>query len=673
MRRSVLFVENTPAWALRLRTTGLAIGAACALSILGGADDLAAQTNPAPTAKRSTATGSRPGTYPQTQQKRTTPSSMPNSTPGMHRPGQSPAAKPTGVPAAQGQAQSQSAAVDPATIKIEAAGLKGVTPGVSTVEQMKAAWGAPKQTQTTQGTTRYGYEITGFKQVDVYSRGNVVSYILVTFQNTFPPDVVATQLKFTGLEPVLVYDDAGKPMGQVFPERGVVFSFDPKSPSIAVSQLLLEGINAEEFVVRAESRWVNRPQASLSDVNEALRRDPNHDRGHFVRAQILATHHQPSEALTAIERAINLENGKPEYHLLKAKVLMELGRHNDAVAVVNQVLTGNKVSPQLVARAQCLQGDLWSDGPSRDLKQALQAHMQAIETASTAISSKNSTVRREAKRVLVDAHLAAANDIALGSWNKKETIIPKWLTKAGEATDDLVKNEGADTNLRFEVARRTVAIAAAASGKVDATPATTSLQTLGNRLISSSNDPLYKSRIAWHMAEGLYDAMQDCHARGQAGAATQLGQTALRELALVSPKPDAHDYLVGQIYYRLGAEQAVFHNDHAAAVGWYNKAAPLLEKPLAIASANEIARQGESFISMGVSYWQIGDKQKAVDYTSEGVHLVEQAVGDGLADKAQLEVPYANLANMHRELGDSNSSKKFADMATRIKTETRQR
>jgi hypothetical protein len=295
-------------------------------------------------------------------------------------------------------------------------------------------------------------------------------------------------------------------------------------------------------------------------------------------------------------------------------------------------------------------------------------HMAAIETADAVAADRNAVVRREAKRVLVDAHLGAAHDIALGQWNKKEVVVPKWLVKAGEATDDLVRNEGADPQLRFDVARRTLAIAAATQGKVDAVQAAAELQTLGAKLLAATSDRLSRSRIAWELAQGLHDAMQDAHNRGQAGLAPVLGQAALKHLATVTPQRAEHDYLLGQIWYRLGAEQAVFKEDHKAAITCYAKAIPLLEKPLPPTCQAENARQGEAFISMGVSYWQANDRRRGVELTGEGVHLVEQAVRDGLADKLQLEIPYANLSNMHRELGDATSSQKYADMASRLKT-----
>lgn len=573
---------------------------------------------------------------------------------------------------AAGQTAADSTAARQPKTGIDAAGLKGITPGKSTVDQLKTAWGEPKQTRGGDGVVEFTFEIPGFERVEVYAENNIVSYIVVKFAQPFPPNVVAKQLKFDGLEPVVIYDDAGKPMGQAFPERGVVFSFDAKSPTATVDQLLLEGINAEQFVARAESRMAARPQAALADLEEALARDAKHHRGHYLRSRILATHGQPTEALAAIEQAIHAQPGNAQYRLAQADVLMKLGRFDEAERVVRDTIATHQPEPHLKARALCLQGELATHGANRNVKDALKHHMQAIEVADGAATDSKASVRREAKRVLVDAHLGAAHAIALGQWNKKETVVPKWLIKAGEAATDLVKNEGAESRLKFEVARRALVAIAASQGTVDGSRVTQDFQSLGNRELAAAGDPLAKARLEWELAQGLYEGMQEAHARGQAGIVTVLGESAIEHLAKVAPRRTEHDYLLGQIYYRLGAENAVFRNDHATAVKFYAKAIPLLEKPLPVSCVADTSKHGEAFISMGVSYWQQGEQRKALELTGEGVHLVEQAVKDGLAETAQLEIPYANLANMHRELGDATNSRKYADMASRLKDGSRQ-
>ena len=75
------------------------------------------------------------------------------------------------------------------------------------------------------------------------------------------------------------------------------------------------------------------------------------------------------------------------------------------------------------------------------------------------------------------------------------------------------------------------------------------------------------------------------------------------------------------------------------------------------------------FISMGVSFWKAGKHEQALKLTSEGVHLFNGAVDQGLIDRSQLEIPYSNLASMHHALGNTAASKEFAELANRLKVD----
>ena len=54
---------------------------------------------------------------------------------------------------------------------------------------------------------------------------------------------------------------------------------------------------------------------------------------------------------------------------------------------------------------------------------------------------------------------------------------------------------------------------------------------------------------------------------------------------------------------------------------------------------------------MGVTYWQIGEKDHAIDLTLNGAELVEKAVDGGVLPKKSLAVPYGNLADDVRAAG----------------------
>jgi hypothetical protein len=125
-------------------------------------------------------------------------------------------------------------------------------------------------------------------------------------------------------------------------------------------------------------------------------------------------------------------------------------------------------------------------------------------------------------------------------------------------------------------------------------------------------------------------------------------------------------YMFGRLYFRIGSIYAVRKQDHAKAVAWFERAAPLLERPLPDAVAADRGRQGETLVSMGVSYWAVGKRERAMQLTDAGCRYMQTAVADGSLTTVALGVPDANLAAMHRQLGDDVAGKRYAEMATRV-------
>jgi hypothetical protein len=68
-------------------------------------------------------------------------------------------------------------------------------------------------------------------------------------------------------------------------------------------------------------------------------------------------------------------------------------------------------------------------------------------------------------------------------------------------------------------------------------------------------------------------------------------------------------------------------------------------------------------VSIGVSYWQIGEKDRALDLTLNGATMTQQAVDRGVLPKSSLAVPYGNLATMYKQLGQVGDAAKYAELA----------
>jgi hypothetical protein len=125
-------------------------------------------------------------------------------------------------------------------------------------------------------------------------------------------------------------------------------------------------------------------------------------------------------------------------------------------------------------------------------------------------------------------------------------------------------------------------------------------------------------------------------------------------------------FLLGRMYYRIGSLHAVQRRDHATAVTWYEKAVPMLNRPLPPSQANLQGRYGEWLVSMGISFWEVGRREDALKLTDEGTRHVEEAVGKNQLDRQALSVPYSNLSAMHSQLGHDTEAEQFAELAAKL-------
>jgi tetratricopeptide (TPR) repeat protein len=323
------------------------------------------------------------------------------------------------------------------------------------------------------------------------------------------------------------------------------------------------------------------------------------------------------------------------------------------------------------ARATCLVGDLLASGPKPDFKKALALHMQALQSADSLCSDPHPAIRVAAKEVKVDAFLGAAHDIAWGEWKDKATAVPRWLDSAKAVAEDLAGNEGGSQEQLFHVHARALAAYVGMRSDVDPAPTANAIVETGEKLIAAARDSGRKARLQWELGMALYDAVQVCQMRSETDNALKFGEVAAAYLAdAVKVKPStASGYLLGRLYFRLGTLYSMQKRDYKAAVAWFDKAVPLLERAAPEDLGGDLGRQGEAFVGMGVSYWEIGQREQGVALTKNGIKWMEQAAKQGTLERSTLAKPYSNLAAMHRKLGDDASADHFHEMADRVKSE----
>lgn len=554
--------------------------------------------------------------------------------------------------------------------KLEPVDFNGILLGESTAEEVLKAWGEPIRRTGAGNDLRLNYKLEPFDSIDVTFFDNKAQAIVIELGEKFPPAEIVKELSLNEADAVTVDDAAGQALGLVFPERGVSLRFETDGSSgPVVATIGLDRISARPFVLRAEKRLEQSYTAALTDLAIASNLDPKNSRAHWIRAKLLQKVGKSRAAMAAIESALKIDGKAADYLLTRAELLADEGFFDAAMADNETVMEGTKALPLYQARAWCQRGTFSAEGLQPNYAEAIEAHTRAVRLAEPLTNDPNRNLRRGAKRLLVEAHLAIAQDVAWGEYLKKEETVERWLKRAealaleGRSSGDLPIDSLVDVYVRAASA------CVGTQGKGDPLPWAENLKRIADEALADCNDPLRRKHIQFDAGLGLYDALQALHARGDIDNALKFGTEAvelIQQGRVGRDETPIDAYRFGRLYFRIGSLYAVKRNDHATAVEWFDRAAPLLERPLAESAAADRGRQGETLVSMGISYWAGGNRERALQLTSIGASYMQQAVRDGVLAPPAMGVAYSNLATMHQQLGDETTSKKFVEMATRV-------
>ena len=383
-----------------------------------------------------------------------------------------------------------------------------MTVGNTTAEKLKTLWGEPLKVIEEDGHLIWKYKIPPFRQVDVTISNEVASSALIYLDEPLEPVHVAEELGLDEFQPVPIPDAIGRVLGQGYPERGVLFSFTDGEDNLNVQRMQLEPISAELFALRAEYDFQRQYDSDLADLEMALQLNPDFARAHWLRAKIMQEVGQFRTALKSAEAAVRLEPSSIEYHLTKSQLLAKNGQRGEALRQVEQVLALESLPAELHAYAECQMGDLLAEPTQGNYKQAMEHHLEAIRLAAPLADERRFAVRRLAKQVLIDAHLATAQDIAYGDFRRKQEVGPKWVDRARALVEDMIAQEQGDPVLRLRVLRVQLAVSVELGGNIDLEGPAEEAITLGRDLIAADQDSLGQSRIQWELGHALFEAMR---------------------------------------------------------------------------------------------------------------------------------------------------------------------
>jgi len=545
-----------------------------------------------------------------------------------------------------------------------------LTPGRSSAADLKESFGAAQSKSQENGVETLMFQVGAFQQVKVIVSDQIVDSIQVFFKESYSVSEMAEQLGIQKFEPVIVRDSRGSATGSVYPERGVTFVYEKSSEPVQVKQIKLAPISPVPFLQRAQVNQRRHYQDALDDLVEVQRLDPKNDKAHAMEARILTQMGRFARALEAVDTALKLQPGSQDYQLIQARIQSQLGDWEIAEKTIQQVLESEDATNLQQAEATCLLGDLYGRHGKGEYQVAIQHHLASVKRAKSLVVSSDRSVSRQAKRILLNAHLAIANDIAWGDWQNKNSVVPKWLDNSQALLNSLRKDSLEDVAIPMYVTQQLLFVQLGLAGDQDINETVRDLTKMYNELLDGDADALFKQRIRWMAGKGFYCAGRIAQQQGKSQKALQHATDAFHLLTTVVAGRDfipRQEILLGDTCFLLGSLQAVYKNDHWEAVSWYQQALKKYEEPAVAKGITNLGLHGERLVSMGLSFWQSEDHQRGLKLTRQGTDMIEQAAEEQDYPSEVLAVPYGNLVAMYRHLEQEKLADEYADRVAELK------
>lgn len=579
-------------------------------------------------------------------------------------------------------AEEKTEQAEPISTEPEAISFNGIVPGLSRRIDVLRGWGDPRSDDTQAVMLKYRFD--DLPSVEVHFDGSLVASIVVELARPMTGQELRSRLKIEPLQSAAQFDDKGTAIAEVFPERGVVFRFvedelgleivsddaaDQTAADPLVGSIVIQPIQAKPFLQRAEQLGTVNLTQTIADLEQAVQID--HSLGD-ARVALSSLQLKVGKAATAeryAAEAVELEPNNAAYRLQWAKCLRHLARYDRAVEEVRKVLESANIDPLVRAQALNEMGLLASLGSKQVAKTALPLHSKAIELADSLAVGEDGETARQAKQLLVEAHLAVAVEIAHGDWKQKDESVPQWIERASALAEAMIAKDSSNLPLRLQVAVNALAAAASMDEPIDPTLWLEEAEETAFLVKRKLEDPVALEQVEWQLGLVYFHASQIEHRRSQPEKAIEHGEQADRLLTRLAKRreemPDTA-YLLGRVYFQVGAAQAVHFEDHLAACQWYDRAVERLINPVPVTTLASPQEHGDALVSMGVSYWHQSEHRRAVEVTAAGVELLEDAVAGGLLESEALEVSYNNLSAMHRALGDNEPAARYQRLAKQI-------
>jgi tetratricopeptide (TPR) repeat protein len=355
--------------------------------------------------------------------------------------------------------------------------------------------------------------------------------------------------------------------------------------------------------------------------------------------------------------------------LQHAKCLRQLARYEMAVNETRKVLEAPEKNSLNRANALYEMSQLSGLGTTTQVQPAIKLLTKSIEIADRLAIDSDAKVSQQAKQLLVEAHLAMAVEIAKGQWAQEDQTVPQWIERASALSEEMIAHDASDLPLRLQVAVSALAAAASLETPIDPLLWIEEAEETVQLLRSSARDRETRSQYDWQLGLAYFHGAQVQHRRSEPESAERLAKLAVTKLNDLAKQRDELPntaYLMGRLYFQIGAIHAVHHKNHQVACQWYDRAIDYLLNPVPVTTIAAPQQHGDALVSMGVSYWRVKRRDDAIEATQSGVELIEHAVSSGLLQADSLAVPYENLAAMYEARGETEQATRYTRLAENL-------
>lgn len=503
------------------------------------------------------------------------------------------------------------------------------------------------------------------ERVEATLSGDTVDALRLKLADPLSVDQLAEMFEIGDLASVSVLDDSGVSIGEVFPEVGLIFSLKPGTRSALA--VMIEPLDPEAFVLRAEGELEGDVGKALADLKFAVKLDPQHLRARRMLLTLLCEQGRWEQALDLAATTETIDPDDVWTRLKHVSVLMALGRFDDARGRLETAKALPRLEGVGSAQVERMLGRIDLDCDRPDPRSAVRHFDTAIRTANRLKNARSESIRDAARDVLLDAHLGMAVAIAKGEWQRKGEVVAKWLAAATKLVEGVAEDDAARPLLEIQLCRGALA-AAAGCETVDPLPWVKRLLVTRDRMAADLDDPWQRRQIDWEVGHGLADALAASQRRGEAADTLDnatLTVAYLERGAEQRELTDAERASMGDLLFRIGVLHSLQHGDHATAVTWFDKVRPYWSRNRSFESHGEVGRLGESYVSMAVSYWQVDRRRDALELCRHGIECMVSAVDAKQLEEPALALAYDNLSKMYAEEGEDERSRTYAEMASR--------